>query len=64
LPVEDRLLGAIDGHRTLAEILRVALPNGDGQSRALLFFERLWRYDQVVFDASASTATEKSPASA
>ena len=49
---EDRLLGAIDGRRTLAEILRSASPGGDGESRALRFFERLWQYDQVVFDAS------------
>jgi hypothetical protein len=49
---EDRLLGAIDGNRTLAEILRLALPDGDGESRALRFFERLWQYDQIVFDAS------------
>jgi SAM-dependent methyltransferase len=49
---EDRLLGAIDGNRTLAEILRFALPGGDGESRAQRFFERLWQYDQIVFDAS------------
>jgi SAM-dependent methyltransferase len=49
---EERLLGAIDGNRTLADILRLALPDGDGEARALRFFERLWLYDQVVFDAS------------
>ncbi len=49
---EDRLLGAIDGSRTLGEILRLAFPGGDGESRALRFFERLWQYDQIVFDAS------------
>ena len=42
---EDRLLSAIDGKRTLTEILDVS---GNG----LKFFERLWQYDQVVFDAS------------
>jgi SAM-dependent methyltransferase len=49
---EDRLLGAIDGKRTLAEILRLAVPDGDHERRALNFFDRLWRYDQIVFDAS------------
>jgi len=46
---EDRLFGAIDGTRTLDEILRRA---GGNDRLALAFIERLWRYDQVVFDAS------------
>ena len=45
------LFDAIDGKRTLAEILEVARKGGD-ERRALRFFERLWQYDQVVFDAS------------
>jgi SAM-dependent methyltransferase len=49
---EERLLGAIDGNRTLAEIMQFAAQDGDGNRRALRFFERLWQYDQVVFDAS------------
>jgi SAM-dependent methyltransferase len=49
---EDCLLGAIDGRRTLAQILQFVLRDGDGESRALRFFERLWQYDQIVFDAS------------
>jgi SAM-dependent methyltransferase len=49
---EDRLPGAIDGNRTLAEILQLAPQHGDGEHRALRFFERLWQYDQVVFDVS------------
>jgi len=49
---EDRLLGAIDGKRSLAEILQFAAQDSDDQLRALRFFERLWQYDQVVFDAS------------
>ena len=49
---EDRLLGAIDGNRTLAEILQFAAQDSDGNRGALRFFERLWQYDQVVFDAS------------
>ena len=48
---ENRLLGAIDGKRTLAEILSVSAGDRD-EGRALSFFERLWQYDQVVFDAS------------
>ena len=54
---EDRLLGAIDGSRTLGEILRLAFPGGDGESRALHFFERIWQYDQIVFDASRVDAS-------
>jgi SAM-dependent methyltransferase len=50
---EDRLLGAIDGRRTLAEILTVGA-GGREEGRALRFFERLWQYDQIVFDASRS----------
>jgi 2-polyprenyl-3-methyl-5-hydroxy-6-metoxy-1,4-benzoquinol methylase len=55
---EDRLLGAIDGQRTLQEILRFAAVHGKAESRALVFFERLWRYDQVVFDASQKVVPE------
>jgi SAM-dependent methyltransferase len=51
-PFEDRLLGAIDGNRSLAEILQSTAQGGDCDQRALKFFERLWQYDQVVFDAS------------
>ena len=58
---EDRLLGAIDGNRTLAEILQFAAQDGDGNRRALRFFERLWQYDQVVFDASRAVAEPSGP---
>jgi len=58
---EDRLLGAIDGNRTLGEILRLAFPDGDGESRARGFFERLWQYDQIVFDASRVDASLRDP---
>ena len=54
---EDQLLGAIDGNRTLAEILQFTAQDGDGNRRALRFFERLWQYDQVVFDASRADAS-------
>jgi SAM-dependent methyltransferase len=51
---EDRLLGAVDGNRTVAEILDIVVQNEAGARRALDFFERLWHYDQVVFDASTT----------
>jgi hypothetical protein len=56
---EDRLLGAIDGNRTVAEILQFTAQDGDGTRRALRFFERLWQYDQVVFDASRAAANHR-----
>lgn len=51
---EKKLFDAIDGERSIAEIVR---NTWEGQrepdwARAGAFFERLWRYDQVVFDAS------------
>ena len=49
---EDRLFTAIDSQRSLAEILRKAQTTADDERRAVGFFERLWQYDQVVFDAS------------
>jgi SAM-dependent methyltransferase len=45
---EKRLFEAIDGKRTIGEMLR--LPAERDAARAL--FERLWWHDQVVFDAS------------
>jgi SAM-dependent methyltransferase len=49
---EDRLFGAIDGTRTLDGILRFLHIDESGRSPALRFFERLWQYDQIIFDAS------------
>jgi SAM-dependent methyltransferase len=46
---EDGLLSGIDGKRTLAEILTFARANPTAELRAIAFFEKLWRYDQVVF---------------
>ena len=60
-PFENRLLGAIDGKRTLAEILPFGSEDRDGVRRALRFFERLWQYDQIVFDASAPRAVREMP---
>ena len=50
---EKRMFDAIDGTRSIGEILE-ALPPSQGQSDARTFFERLWWHDQVVFDASRS----------
>jgi len=50
---QDRVLAAIDGKRTVSEILRGATETADlDQGRE--FVERLWRYDLIVFDATAS----------
>lgn len=52
LPVDacrERLLAAIDGERTIAEICR---RNHSDRSEARTFFEQLWQWDQVVFDIS------------
>jgi len=50
LPIDARqkqLFDAIDSERTIGELVR---KHGDpGTARA--FFEQLWWYDQVVFDA-------------
>jgi hypothetical protein len=47
---EKRMFDAIDGRRTIAEI--VAHAGGKDSSGARVFFEKLWSYDQVVFDTS------------
>jgi SAM-dependent methyltransferase len=52
LPIDaeqERMLAAIDGRRTIAE-----LAGGRRADGARDFFERLWRWDQVVFDISRS----------
>jgi hypothetical protein len=52
---EKRLFDAIDGKRTLGEIAGQSLSASDVKARpdvARAFFERIWWYDQVVFDAS------------
>lgn len=49
---ENRLLDAVDGKRTLAEILTLVAKDAVAERRALSFIERLWQYDHVVFDAS------------
>jgi SAM-dependent methyltransferase len=58
---EKRLLDAIDGKRTVGEILSVGAGDRD-EERALGFFQRLWQYDHVVFDASAAHRSHRSSA--
>jgi SAM-dependent methyltransferase len=51
LPIDarqERLLAAIDGESTIADICR---DEGD-RSRALAFFQKLWRWDQIVLNTS------------
>ncbi|CAN7457628.1 class I SAM-dependent methyltransferase [Phenylobacterium sp. LjRoot219] len=50
---QARLLAAIDGTRTIAQIAQIAQATGE-RSAARDFFQALWRYDQVVFDTSGS----------
>ena len=58
LPIDDpekRMFDAIDGERRIEEIAHEALPHESNQARrelARTFFERLWWYDQVIFDAA------------
>jgi len=54
---EKRMLEAIDGRKTIGEIL--GTPSADSERLSLLdlgrsFFQRLWWYDQIVVDASRS----------
>ncbi len=57
---EKRLFDAIDGNRSIGDIAeRASQPSRATSSldAARIFFERLWRYDQVVFDASGPHET-------
>jgi SAM-dependent methyltransferase len=52
---EKRLFEAIDGTRTIAEIVQLAQSSSDSSAHpdgARAFFEQLWWYDEVVFDAA------------
>jgi SAM-dependent methyltransferase len=52
---EKRLFDAIDGNRSIGGIVERKLPSSQTKSQldvARTFFEKLWWYDQVVFDAS------------
>jgi hypothetical protein len=49
-PQEKQMFDAIDGRRSVSEIA----DHAEGASpRAREFFEKLWWFDQVVFDTSA-----------
>jgi hypothetical protein len=47
---QERILGAIDGSRSIDEILQGAA----GNEQARRFIEQLWEYDQIVFDATSA----------
>ena len=54
LPIDaaqERLFAAIDGNRSIDEILRDAAGAG-GDVHARRFFQQLWEYDQIVLDAT------------
>ena len=56
LPIDaaqERILAAIDGNRSIDEILWDAAGRG-GDEQARRFIEQLWEYDQIVFDAARS----------
>jgi 2-polyprenyl-3-methyl-5-hydroxy-6-metoxy-1,4-benzoquinol methylase len=52
---EDRLLAQIDGKHMLGEILG----RGIGEDLAAGFFRKLWRYDQIVIDASQAAEASR-----
>ena len=56
LPIDaaqERVFAAIDGNRSVDEILRGVAGEVSGE-RACRFIEQLWEYDQIVFDATSS----------
>jgi SAM-dependent methyltransferase len=56
LPIDAaqaRVLEAIDGNRSVDQILRDAA-RGNSDEQARRFIEQLWEYDQIAFDATAS----------
>jgi hypothetical protein len=56
LPIDiaqERVFAAIDGKRSIDQILRAAA-RGSSDEPARRFVQRLWEYDQIVFDATAS----------
>jgi hypothetical protein len=53
------MFDAIDGRRTIEAIIEQAGGSGGGadvRDRTRAFFEKLWWYDQVVFDASNASS--------
>jgi SAM-dependent methyltransferase len=53
---QNHVLDQIDGTRTAGEIVQ-RCGTKDNADRVRRFFEDLWRYDQIVFDASRAIAT-------
>jgi SAM-dependent methyltransferase len=56
LPIDaaqERVFAAIDGSRSIDEIVRIA-PIAGGDEQARRFIGQLWEYDQIVFDATSS----------
>ncbi len=56
LPIDEaqeRVFAAIDGNRSIDRDLAGPRKSG-GEEHARRFFEQLWQYDQIVFDATAS----------
>jgi len=53
-----RLFTQIDGRRTLGEIVQNSETD---ETRILEFFQRLWQYDQIVFDASGACSGTNMP---
>jgi hypothetical protein len=54
LPIDaaqERIFAAVDGSRSIDEILRGAA-GSVGEEQARRFIEQLWEYDQIVFDAT------------
>jgi hypothetical protein len=56
-PTEKRLFDAIDGVRSIGNIVEKTSPSGNRSLEMVRgFFERLWWHDQLVFDRSARSA--------
>jgi 2-polyprenyl-3-methyl-5-hydroxy-6-metoxy-1,4-benzoquinol methylase len=56
LPIDaaqQRVFNAIDGNRSIGEIIRTAA-QAEGTEPVRRLFERLWQYDQIVFDTTGS----------
>jgi hypothetical protein len=59
---EKRWFDAIDGSSSIGSIVERTLPSSQTKSQldmARTFFEKLWWYDQVVFDASLCYARKE-----
>jgi SAM-dependent methyltransferase len=60
-PSEKLLFSAVDGKRKIVELVEATMPHSQKPNNleaTRSFFEKLWWHDQVVFDASASLASQ------